>query len=110
MSPLRIAGTLTARAHTSTSPKGEAFVLIELHQGGPSLPLRAARSIGSGPAAQYVANKVASHMPAGMPVVVHAERLELRRKPEPHLLIVGVDRIDQPVPTNPLEPKEATAS
>jgi hypothetical protein len=109
VSALRIAGTLVGRAYTSASPKDEAFVHLQLHQGGDSLPLRAARSIGFGPAAHYAARNTAAHLHAGMHVTVHADHLELRRKPEPHLLIVGVDRVDQPIPTNPLEPKEATA-
>jgi hypothetical protein len=97
----RITGLLLEPAHTATGTDGSAWLRVRLEQTAGAPACVALRCYGSGPAAQFSAGNAAHRLRRGTLVTVHAEVVRIAHSPEPHLVLEGVDLIEQhgmPVP------------
>lgn len=97
---LRITGTLSAAAHVATGTDGSAWLQVEIVQNGGAgylagAPVHAGRCYGIGYAAQHAASNAAHHLRRGAQVTVHAQIFEIRLHPRPHIVLYGVDLIEQ---------------
>ena len=96
MTAIRITGTLLRPAHSATATDGSAWLDVELAQATPhTAPCVAKRWYGNGPAAQLAASNAAHHLKRGAQVTVHAQTFDIRLSPHPHLVLWGVDHIEQ---------------
>jgi hypothetical protein len=92
---IRVTGTLLRNAHTATGTDGSAWVVVDLSQGDRSAVCHARRPYGPGHAAQFAAANAVHHLKRGAQVTVHAAGYDIRHSPTPHLLLLGVDVIEQ---------------
>jgi hypothetical protein len=95
MSAIRVTGTLLRHAHTATGTDGSAWVVVDLSQGAHSAVCHARHLCGQGTAAQFAAANAVHHLKRGAQVTVHASGYDVRNTPTPHLLLLGVDLIEQ---------------
>ena len=96
MSTLRITGTVSAQAQPATGTDGSAWLSVELAQQDPhAAPCRAQQCFGTGHAAQFAATNAARRLRKGATITVHAATFDLRFSPKPHLVLWGVDLIEQ---------------
>lgn len=96
MTALRITGILARQARSATGIDGSAWLDVELAQAElHAARLVARRCYGTGPAAQLAASNAARHLRSGTTVTVHAQTLDVRLHPTPHVVLWGVDLIEQ---------------
>lgn len=106
--PLRVRGTLVRDARCYIQPDGRAWLQVELAAPGSHLSVRASHCLGTGPAAQLAASNTAHHLRTGARITVHAERFDIALGREPHLVLLGVTRIEhQPLVPNPHDKETA---
>lgn len=93
---VRISGTLASDAVVRTGTGGGAYIDLRVSGVTPhAQPLRALRSVGSGPGAQFVADRMARYLKRGTRVVLYGTGLAV----EPQgLLLQGCDHIEHTPP------------
>lgn len=103
---VRITGVLATDAVVRTGTNGGSF--LELQVAGVTAhdsPLRALRSVGTGPGAQYVADRMARYLRRGTRVTLYGTGLVV----EPRgLLLQGCDHVEH-VPQVPPHEREGSA-
>ena len=96
---LKLTGPLGADAQHRAGAAADVFgvsawVWVEIHQAG-GIEARAHWCIGHGAAALYAAQRCAQRLRKGTVVTVHASGWRIERTPHEHLVLHGVDLIEQ---------------
>lgn len=95
MNAFKVTGRLARDARTSTAIDGSAWLFVEIGGTCNSLCVVARQNFGRGNTQAYIADKAARQLRQGSRVTVHAAGHDICYSPEPHLVLIGVDMIEQ---------------
>ena len=95
MSAFKVTGRLARDARTSTGTDGSVWLFVEIGGHCNSLGVVARQNFGRGNSQHYIADKKARQLRQGARVTVHAAGYDICYSPQPHLVLVSVDMIEE---------------
>lgn len=107
MSAIKVTGRLARDAHTSASTDGSSWLFVEIGGDCNRLGVTARQNFGRGNSQAYIADKAARQLRQGARVTVHAAGYDISYSPQPHLVLVSVDMIEQLDRVDHTEPQHA---